>query len=302
VPTAAERGSRRPRPCDGQNRIASITFARTAMIAGSSPATAPTAVAASRPSTAAATGKRGDVQVAGDRHQCGAGLGGHLLQQGHHRRAGLDVEGAGGLVRQHHPGTTLQRAGDGDPLLLTARQLLRRRLGPGGEADPVEHLQRATSALVVRLAAGVQQRCRHVLPRGPTGQQVELLEDEAERLTAQAGPPPGAQPVGRLAVEQVLPRRRAVEETQQVEQRRLPRPRPPDDRHVFLRCHVEATPVRMWSRFPSGSRTSRLTPRRPGGQPSAWGGHGYGACIPRMRVTRGSAAVGCQGSAGPLRA
>jgi hypothetical protein len=42
-----------------QKRIASITFARTAMIAGSSPASAPTAVAASRPSIAAATGKAG---------------------------------------------------------------------------------------------------------------------------------------------------------------------------------------------------------------------------------------------------
>ena len=55
-----------------------------------------------------------------------------------HRADQLGIERAGRLVEQHHPRLERDRARDGDPLLLAARQLARRVAGAIGEADPLQ--------------------------------------------------------------------------------------------------------------------------------------------------------------------
>ena len=142
-------------------------------------------------------------QVVGDRDQRRPGLRRRPVQQRHHLRTGLDVQGAGGLVGEHDAGTADQRPGDRDPLLLAAGEPLRHLVRAGAEAHQVEHLGGGATPAQVAPAAGVQQRRGHVLDRRPPRQQVELLEHEAEDLAAQPRPPPGPEMVGGLAVEEV---------------------------------------------------------------------------------------------------
>ena len=52
-----------------------------------------------------------------------------------HVLLGLDVERSERLVEQHHVGLAHQRAGDGHPLLLAARELAGQRMLEAGEAD-----------------------------------------------------------------------------------------------------------------------------------------------------------------------
>ena len=59
----------------------------------------------------------------------------HDLQ---HRAHQLGIERAGRLVEQHDPRLERDRARDGDPLLLAARQLGRPVVGAIGQADPLE--------------------------------------------------------------------------------------------------------------------------------------------------------------------
>ncbi len=71
---------------------------------------------------------RRDVDVVRDRHQRGIRLGRDVVEKGHDRGAGLDVERAGRLVGEDERGTPHERACDRDALLLAAGQLLGRRL------------------------------------------------------------------------------------------------------------------------------------------------------------------------------
>ncbi len=68
-----------------------------------------------------------------------------ILEDGHHLDAGRRIEVAGRLVRQDDARMRDQRPGDGDPLLLSARHLVRVVIQPVSEADP---LQRGAGALV----------------------------------------------------------------------------------------------------------------------------------------------------------
>src|SRR3989441_3471781 len=55
-----------------------------------------------------------------------------------HRAHQFRIERAGRLVEQHDPGLERNRARDGNPLLLAARELARRVAGAIGEADPLQ--------------------------------------------------------------------------------------------------------------------------------------------------------------------
>ena len=67
-------------------------------------------------------GAAGHGQVVSDDDEGGAVLGALALQERHDRVAGVDIEGAGGLVGQDDAGAAGQGPGDGHPLLLTARE------------------------------------------------------------------------------------------------------------------------------------------------------------------------------------
>src|SRR5207249_9023931 len=79
-----------------------------------------------------------------------------------HRAHELRIERAGRLVEQHDAGLERNRAGDGDPLLLAARELARRLLGPVGEADTLQRGPAQRLGLGASLPGDLAQRQRHV--------------------------------------------------------------------------------------------------------------------------------------------
>src|SRR5688500_18171147 len=84
------------------------------------------------------------------------------------------------------------------------------------------------------------QRQADVLETGQRRQQVEKLEDEADLVAAQSREVVVGEPVERLAVQGHTPGGGVVEGAREVEKRRLPRARRPDDRHHFPTLDEEA--------------------------------------------------------------
>src|SRR5690606_2238019 len=74
---------------------------------------------------------------------------------------------------------------------------------------------------------------------GSAGQQVELLEDEADVAAPPTVAGGTAELLERHLVEEQSARRRRVEQTEQVQQRRLARSRATHDRHVVADLDLE---------------------------------------------------------------
>ena len=89
------------------------------------------------------------------------------------------------LVGQDHLGAVHERAGDGDALLLAAGQLRGQVVPPRAEPDGVQELGGAGAAFGRRHGGGRRGRL-DVLARGQGRDQVELLEDESDRVAPQA--------------------------------------------------------------------------------------------------------------------
>ena len=86
----------------------------------------------------------------------------------------------GRLVREDDRRIVHERAGDGDALLLPARQLQRIRVHAVLQPDPLQDLERAALLLRRRHAEHARDE-RDVLEDRLGGQQLEVLEDEPER-------------------------------------------------------------------------------------------------------------------------
>jgi hypothetical protein len=104
-------------------------------------------------------------------------------------------------------------ASDGDSLLLPAGELARLVVEPVAQPEPREQVRRPAARV-----AGVERgRHRDVLDRGQRRQQVEVLEDEPDRLL------PGPRPLGDGevrhvdTVEQAVARGRVVEQPEHVQ-------------------------------------------------------------------------------------
>ena len=109
-----------------------------------------------------------------------------LLQHGQHLPPGVGVEGAGGLVGQDQRRIADQRPGDGDALLLAARQLV----GLAAQLVAQAHLFQHRLGAGPALAAGhprVDQGHLHVAHQVQFGQKVVLLEHKAQHLVADGG-------------------------------------------------------------------------------------------------------------------
>jgi len=136
------------------------------------------------------------------------------------RHFGIDI--AGRLIRDQHPRARNHRAGNGNALLLPARQCCRDRMGAVGKADPVEHFRnRFHHPLFIR--ARQAQRQRDIVERGEMRHQPEILEHHPQP-TPQIG-----QAIARHG-DQILPEhpdspaRGALRQVQQFEQAGLARP------------------------------------------------------------------------------
>ena len=155
-----------------------------------------------------------------------------LVHQVQHIAGGTRVEVAGGLVGQDQVGLGDQRPGHGHPLLLPTGQLAGTVLHPPGQT----HLgQRGHGPLLALAAAhaGVDERQLHVLPGRHGGQEVELLEDEADAPVAHLGQLGLAHAGHVLTGQGVGAGRWRIEAAEDVHQGGLARSRWPDDGHVL---------------------------------------------------------------------
>jgi hypothetical protein len=107
------------------------------------------------------------------------------------------------------------------------------------ESDALQHARRRRAARPEVASAGVPERHHHVLQRGAPGEQVELLEDEADVAPAQPVEPRLAHAPHRLAAERDTALRGRVEHAHQVEEGGLARAAASDDRDVISRRDLE---------------------------------------------------------------
>ncbi len=155
------------------------------------------------------------------------------------------VQGAGRLVREDHPGLGDQRAGDGDPLALTAGELV------GAVTEPVAETDRGEDLLgprTVDAPPGELQRQHRVLRDGERVQQVVLLEHEPDPTP----PEPrqlGLGPARHLrAVDHHDPAVRPVEPRRALQQRRLAGPRRTHHRRERPALQAQRDPVQRGHR------------------------------------------------------
>ncbi len=160
-------------------------------------------------------------------HEHGGAAGVHVLEQGHDLLRHLGVEVARGLVGQQQHGLVDERAGDGHPLLLAARELQRVGVHLVVQADRLQSGERAP-LLLLRGHGQDAQHEGHVLEDRLALQELEVLEDDAD------GPPQlGDLPLrdrGHVApADQDLPLRRQLLAEHELQEGGLARPRGPGE-------------------------------------------------------------------------
>src|SRR5690606_17945461 len=123
---------------------------------------------------------------------------------------------------------------------------------------------------------------RHVLERGLEREQVERLEDEADEAVSVASRLALAEPFHELTIQEVLAAVVAIQDAEDVEQRRLARARGAHDRHELAGCDVQVhVPEHVERRVPAAVGLVDLLQAnhreraglRPRGKPRAWRWH-----------------------------
>ena len=119
------------------------------------------------------------VLVVRHEHRGGAEFAQQATQLDLHGLAQLAIEGGEGLVEQQQLGPDRQRAGDGDALLLAARQCPHRAVGEVGEMHQLEEALHGRRDVGGGALAGLQAE-GHVLGDGEMREQRVVLEDDAD--------------------------------------------------------------------------------------------------------------------------
>ena len=145
---------------------------------------------------------------------------------------------AGRLVGEQQRRLAHQRPGDGDPLLLPAGKLVRPVAGPVRHADALQYLLRA-AAHFRPPGAPIDQRQADILQCGQLRQQVEGLEHETDMPVPERGQLVVAKPGNIAPVEDASARCRAVQQADNVHERRLAAARRPHDRHQVARIDLQ---------------------------------------------------------------
>jgi len=142
-------------------------------------------------------------------------------------RVGVEVAVGSSASRNRRAGR--QRAGDSHPLALAARQLVGKMIEPGAELDQPEQLPGAIAGLAPRPAAQVERQGDVLEARQRRSKlknwKMNPTFSRLTRVSSSSESPESARPPIRTSPE-VGP----VEAADEVEQRRLARPRRPDDR------------------------------------------------------------------------
>src|SRR5262245_47095367 len=123
----------------------------------------------------------GEVRIMGHQHKRRAGCGIEFKNQPHDLLRGLRVEVTRGLVGEKNFWPVHERAGDRNPLLFSAGKLNRVVVQTVFETDPLQQI-RGTAARVI-FTADLRGH-HHVFQSGQRRQQLEVLEDETDKLVA----------------------------------------------------------------------------------------------------------------------
>ncbi len=148
------------------------------------------------------------------------------------------VEISGRLVGEQQRGISSERAGDRHPLLLAARQLVRLVGHAVLELHGLERFDRLEPPLF-RANAAVHQRQLDVGQRRLAGQQLKVLEDEADLAVADIGELIIVHVRDVFAIQLVAAARGRVEAPHHVHQRALARARLADDRDPLAALDAE---------------------------------------------------------------
>ena len=168
-------------------------------------------------------------------------FGGQVLDHAQHVADELGVERRGGLVEQHQLGLQRQRAGDPDPLLLTAGELVRVLIGLLRQPDLRQQPPRVLDRLGLRALLHDHRAFDDVLQHRLVREQVVRLKHHAA-LRAEAGQRravDGAGEVDRHVPDADHARIGPVQGVERAQHRRLARARRPDHRGDGARGHVE---------------------------------------------------------------
>ncbi|GGD42794.1 hypothetical protein GCM10010915_24860 [Microbacterium faecale] len=139
-------------------------------------------------------------------------------QEAQESAARFAVERTCRLVRDDEIGAGEERAGNGDALPLTARELGRKVAEPVGDAESVDELGTPRT-----VGSSARERCGEidVLTGGEVGEEVTVLEDESDPVSSRRRERRVVEPAEIGVSEQDLPGRRLVESGQTVQERRL---------------------------------------------------------------------------------
>ena len=158
----------------------------------------------------------------------------------HNRFTVLRVEVTGWFVGKEHGGVSGERAGDGDPLLLTTGELGGQMLGAMAHADFFECFQHALFTLGGGHAA-VGKRELDVLVNRKVADEIEGLENETDLAVADAGTLGEGEALDRATVEHVGAFGGRVEQTEDGKERGFTTTGRAGDGDVFalLDIHVD---------------------------------------------------------------
>ena len=146
--------------------------------------------------------------------------------------AELEVERPEGLVEEEHVGAVDEGPGEGDPLLLAARQLVRLALLVAGQVDELERLAAPAGDLGLLDPLALEAE-GDVVADVEVGEQGVVLEDHVDR-------PLVGRVVGHVAAAQLDPAaRRQLETADHPQGRRLAAARRSEEREEFAGLDVE---------------------------------------------------------------
>src|SRR6185503_3130857 len=181
-----------------------------------------------------------------------------LFEQRQHLALVRLVEVAGGLVGEQQPRLVDERARHAHALLLAARELGRPVLRAVTQADAIERRAR----LVGVGHRVVVLRDHHVLERGQIGEQVELLEHDADLFTAKPRALAFVQLRQLDAVHPHAPGGGGVERPEHVHERALARARGAHDREPLALGDLEVDAVERLERAVGAGDALELDERR----------------------------------------
>ena len=158
---------------------------------------------------------------------------GDLREQVHDLHGSMGIQGAGGLVGQHDLRVVDERAGNGHPLHLAARELARLLVQVLGQAHGCQGLLGAARALGLPHAR--QRQCQlHVLQDGLVRNEIVALEHEPYAVVAEGVPVAILVAVGGDAVDDHVAGVVVIQAAHHVQKRCLARARRAQNRHELV--------------------------------------------------------------------